>query len=112
MSNTEESDNLRAINDTDVDLSDETQDFRFLSLLSKADATSTSLPKRGEKDFEPDGTKLQELALADSRQAMTDALSGERTQSSKLYVSATWRPSRLQAEVESAKGGLFKAMGR
>ena len=33
------------------------------------------LPKRGEKDFEPDGTRKQQNLLQESRGAMYEALS-------------------------------------
>lgn len=52
------------------DPSDEFQDFRFLAALSK----SHQIPKRGEKDFEPHGTKHQDAVLEASRQAMHEAL--------------------------------------
>ncbi|KAG8527672.1 uncharacterized protein KY384_007825 [Bacidia gigantensis] len=60
-----------------VDESDETQDFRFLSALSQV-GDATPIPKRGEKDFEQHGTRSQENALDASRQAMDDALSHTR----------------------------------
>lgn len=52
---------------------DEQQDWLLLS----EDAKKNPL-KRGEKDFEPDGTGTQESLLAGSRAAMYDALQGER----------------------------------
>ncbi|CAZ85800.1 unnamed protein product [Tuber melanosporum] len=94
----------------DADLSDETQDFRFLNLLNKTG--TTALPRRGEKDFEPDGTDLQDRVLNESRQAMHEALLGERKHSSKQHVSATWRPSQRMAEVHVARGPHFKTVGK
>ncbi|KAF7512198.1 hypothetical protein GJ744_002360 [Endocarpon pusillum] len=91
----------------DVDLSEETQDFRFLSALTSntalansattpsvaSDAIATSIastetviPKRGTKDFEPNPTRSQQNALRASRQAMHDVLSGERVHGSKNWV--------------------------
>ncbi|KAL7272798.1 tRNA-splicing endonuclease subunit sen54 [Rhizina undulata] len=106
-----EADNLRIVhNSQDADLSDETQDFRFLNMFKKAE--HASLPRRGEKDFEPDGTDLQDSVLADSRQAMHDALLGERKHSSKVHVRATWRPCHELAEVHVAKGPHFKSLGK
>ena len=45
----------------DMDLSDETQDFRFLGMFAQGAGKKTdpTLPKRGEIDFAPDGTDLQ-----------------------------------------------------
>ena len=85
----------------DTDLSEETQDFRFLSSLiptstttrrgafasaSIPDAATTTIPKRGEKDFEPNPTRSQQAALRASRQAMHDALSAERVHGPKNWV--------------------------
>ncbi|ERF74370.1 hypothetical protein EPUS_02057 [Endocarpon pusillum Z07020] len=82
----------------DVDLSEETQDFRFLSVLTSnttlanttttpsVASTETLIPKRGIKDFEPNPTRSQQNALRASRQAMHDVLSGERVHGSKNWV--------------------------
>ena len=85
----------------DTDLSEEMQDFRFLSSLiptstttrrgafasaSIPDAATTTIPKRGEKDFEPNPTRSQQAALRASRQAMHDALSAERVHGPKNWV--------------------------
>ncbi|KAF8461416.1 tRNA-splicing endonuclease subunit sen54 N-term-domain-containing protein [Kalaharituber pfeilii] len=111
-----ETDNIRLVqNAQEVDLSDETQDFRFLDMFSRSKTgakTEPTLPKRGEKDFEPDGTDLQSRILSDSRTAMHNALSGARTHTSRAHIAATWRPSRGMAEVEQARGAHFKAIGK
>ncbi len=93
-------------NPMDVDLSEETQDFRFLSVLTSNTAFSnnnntttssvvsdsiaasneTLIPKRGIKDFEPNPTRSQQNALRASRQAMHDVLSGERVHGGKNWV--------------------------
>lgn len=108
-----EADNLRLAQGAqqDVDLSDETQDFRFLSQFSKS-TDQSSIPKRGEKDFEPDGTDRQSRVLDDSRNAMHEALCGERKHTSKVHVEAVWRPARQLAEVHDARGPHFKTIGR
>ncbi|RAL62653.1 hypothetical protein DID88_004498 [Monilinia fructigena] len=62
---------------------DETQDFRLLASLS---SKTGSLPKRGEKDFEPHGTKQQDGVLAASRQAMHDALDYTRFHLPKAHI--------------------------
>ncbi|EAS28504.3 tRNA splicing endonuclease subunit [Coccidioides immitis RS] len=59
----------------DHDVSDETQDFRFLNNVSFfSDPTQQTLPRRGEKDFEPNPTLHQADTLAASRDAMHNAL--------------------------------------
>ncbi|KAK6345967.1 tRNA-splicing endonuclease subunit sen54 [Orbilia blumenaviensis] len=96
--------------DADIDLSDETQDFRFLANITKKGGGS--IPKRGEKDFEPDGTNLQSNTLDDSRDAMFQALSVERSHTGKTRATATWHPTRQLAQIHEQRGVLFKAMGR
>ncbi|KAI5806715.1 tRNA-splicing endonuclease subunit sen54 N-term-domain-containing protein [Peziza echinospora] len=111
-----ESDDIRLVHDTqDIDLSDETQDFRFLQHFNNKNAKSSdnqALPKRGEKDFEPDGTDLQDRVLRESRKAMHDALCGERIHTNKVHIEATWRPEKQLAEVSIARGSHFKSIGR
>lgn len=72
----------------------------------------STLPRRGEKDFEPDGTSLQDHALLESRQAMHAALLGERKHSTKTHVEATWDPSLCLSRVKSPRGPHFKTVGR
>jgi tRNA-splicing endonuclease subunit Sen54 len=72
---------------TDVnDLEDETQDFRFLSQFTSASRTGQSvIPKRGNKDFEPNPTRSQASSLDASRLAMHTALSVERIHTGKNH---------------------------
>ncbi|RPB18563.1 hypothetical protein L211DRAFT_863859 [Terfezia boudieri ATCC MYA-4762] len=97
----------------DVDLSDETQDFRFLGMFAQGGRkTDPTIPKRGEKDFAPDGTHLQSRILNDSRSAMHNALSVQRQHTSRVNVHITWRREIGKGEVMAAKGTHFKTMGR
>ncbi|ODQ79831.1 hypothetical protein BABINDRAFT_161518 [Babjeviella inositovora NRRL Y-12698] len=92
-----------------LDIEDEVQDWRALSSLSKSDQV---IPKRGEKDFEPDGTDFQSNILEESRTAMYDALRGARGHSSKQHVQAVFHQSLGLACVEQPKGPFFKSMGK
>lgn len=92
-----------------LDISDEHQDWNLLGTLS---SDVTQIPKRGEKDFEPDGTEFQDSALQSSRQAMYSALSGTRAHTSKNHCTATWIDEIRLARVEQARGGHFMSMGR
>ncbi|KAI5282756.1 tRNA-splicing endonuclease subunit sen54 [Ascosphaera acerosa] len=86
----------QGLGDADNDISDETQDFRFL--YSKGvlrDPSSATIPKRGEKDFEPNPTQLQSNVLAASRQAMHDALSHVRLHNEKTVVRAVFCPTGI-----------------
>lgn len=91
------------------DITDEAQDWRFLTdYNSKANA----LPKRGEKDFEPDGTQVQSAILQESRDAMYKALSGERKHSAKNHVTATWFKNLGMAKVDAVRSSHFSSMGK
>ncbi|TVY26158.1 putative tRNA-splicing endonuclease subunit tsp-5 [Lachnellula hyalina] len=111
----------------DNDPSEETQDFRFLAALT---SKSGQLPKRGEKDFEPHGTKHQDGVLESSRQAMHDALSYTRFHNPKnhnrgfYYGEGSLQRDEILGEewrkgldddhvvvVESARGTHFRSMG-
>lgn len=68
------------------DFEDETQDFRFLSSITAAKSGQTVVPKRGDKDFEPNPTRSQASALDASRLAMHTALSSVRVHVGKHIV--------------------------
>lgn len=109
----------------DVDPTEETQDFRFLAnMISQS---SSQLPKRGEKDFEPHGTKHQEGILEASRNAMHAALSHTRSHNPKNHVRAFYYGDEYEGVcsiarqglhedhvvlVEQAKGPHFKTIGK
>lgn len=93
----------------DIDLSDETQDFRFLASVTKEDS---KIPKRGEKDFEPHSTALQSNTLAASRQAMHDALSFQRVHPPKRHEVAVYDPESNMAYLDGPRSTLFKSMGK
>ncbi|KAJ5159494.1 uncharacterized protein N7482_006498 [Penicillium canariense] len=77
----------------ETDLSDETQDFRLLNHLNfLTDTSSSSLPRRGEKDFEPNPTEFQADVLSSSRQAMHNALAYPRLHNPKNQVIAFYAP--------------------
>ncbi|EDN08423.1 tRNA splicing endonuclease subunit [Histoplasma capsulatum] len=81
----------------DQDLSDETQDFRFLNSLSFLPDPNQppSLPRRGEKDFEPNPTLRQTDVLAASRDAMHNALAYPRLHNPKTRVVGIYCPTGL-----------------
>ncbi|KAJ5102284.1 hypothetical protein NUU61_004506 [Penicillium alfredii] len=77
----------------ETDLSDETQDFRLLSHLNfLSDPSSGSLPRRGEKDFEPNPTEFQADVLSASRQAMHNALAYPRIHNPKNQIVGIYAP--------------------
>ncbi|KAK7207268.1 tRNA-splicing endonuclease subunit sen54 N-term-domain-containing protein [Myxozyma melibiosi] len=96
--------------DDDGASDDEQQDWRLLAAYSGA--SKKSLPKRGEKEYEPDGSHTDSSNLEQSRTAMYTALSGERKHTSKAHISGIWFPSLGKARVISARGPHFKAIGK
>ncbi|KAF2456778.1 tRNA-splicing endonuclease subunit sen54 N-term-domain-containing protein [Lineolata rhizophorae] len=113
MADADEDAIIPAANASDINLDDETQDFRFLSsLTSSLDPTQATLPRRGEKDFEPHLTQVQSNALSASRSAMHAAISAPRVHSHKTYVRATFDAETGGAWVEKIRGPHFRTVGR
>lgn len=77
--------------------------------------TEAFIPKRGDKDFEPDPARAsqQQDIIAASREALFSALSaGQRGHSSRDHVPIIWHPSLGRAHVEGPpKGVHFGSMG-
>ena len=71
-----------------------------------------ALPKRGEKEFGPDGTDTQLNNLSLARNAMYRALETPRGHYIKHKLEAIWMPDRQMAIITAAKGGYFKDLGR
>ncbi|KAI5306005.1 hypothetical protein KEM56_002555, partial [Ascosphaera pollenicola] len=95
---------------TENDISDETQDFRFLNSIStSSDPNSATIPKRGEKDFEPNPTQLQSDILAASREAMHNALSFTRLHNEKNAVRAVFCPDGVLIPEEKVEEELNKS---
>ncbi|ODV79225.1 uncharacterized protein CANTADRAFT_90321 [Suhomyces tanzawaensis NRRL Y-17324] len=94
------------------DIEDEVQDWRNLSKsLGSSTKTQAAIPKRGEKEFEPDGTSVQNRALQESRESMYEALSGLRGHSLKQKLVAVWMSDQGQSIVVHAKGNYFRDVG-
>jgi tRNA-splicing endonuclease subunit Sen54 len=68
------------------DLTEEVQDFSFLLTAAQAG----KIPNRGTKDFEYDGTRLQERNLESAREAMRIVLSQGRSHTAKNVVTGVW----------------------
>ncbi|CAH2353236.1 tRNA-splicing endonuclease subunit Sen54p [[Candida] railenensis] len=83
---------------------DAIQDWKIL--------TQDVVPKRGDKDFAPDGTLVQSQLLEDSRNAMYAALAVRRGHTIKQELVAIWYPERKEAYVPHLRGPYFKDIGR
>ncbi|KAK9257473.1 tRNA-splicing endonuclease subunit sen54 N-term-domain-containing protein [Lipomyces tetrasporus] len=88
---------------------DEQQDWRMLATIG---SDKKSLPKRGEKEYEPTGSASDRNNVDESRQAMYTALNGERQHTSKVHISGIWYPHLRKAKVLVARGPHFKSIGK
>ncbi|EFE44618.1 tRNA splicing endonuclease subunit (Sen54), putative [Trichophyton verrucosum HKI 0517] len=102
----------------DQDVSDETQDFRFLSTFATlSDPTQPqTLPRRGDKDFEPNPTLHQANVLTSARNAMHNALSYPRLHNPKSRIIGVYYPDGLQSGacvcVPNPKGQHFRTIAQ
>jgi tRNA-splicing endonuclease subunit Sen54 len=88
----------------DYDIEDDVVDYKFLHLAS-------GIPKRGDKEFQPDGTSFQKDALHQSRDAMYAALQTVRGHHMKQDLRGVWLPSNGHAVVAHPKGNYFRDVG-
>lgn len=87
-------------------------DTSMLTLpCSLKDPSSSKLPKRGEKDFEPHATNLQADILAASRDAMHTAISFPRTHHPKTHLIALYDIDSGESYIDNATGTFHRTMG-
>lgn len=86
------------------DIEDEVADYKFL--------TANGIPKRGEKEFEPVGSNDQLDLLAESRNAMYQALQGARGHHVKHKLVAIWMEDEKRAIIPHVKGNFFRDIGQ
>ncbi|EGW31663.1 uncharacterized protein SPAPADRAFT_62279 [Spathaspora passalidarum NRRL Y-27907] len=75
------------------------------------DYSQLSVPKRGEKEFQPDGTTIQQSALQTSLEAMYSALDSLRMHHIKQKLIGIWRTEDNCCYIPHPRGGYFKDMG-
>lgn len=95
----------------DEALEEEAQDFRLFASLLKKKAVSAQTIRKGEKDFESHGTKLQENALEQSRRAMEDVLGYTRVYTSGNWVRAWYFPDHFVGVPEEEEEEVHGAGG-
>lgn len=97
--------------DADVEEDELIKDWSEMSRIPNSN-TILSIPKRGEKDYGPDGTDIQELLLYRASKAMFDTLEHSlRGSVIKSQVKAYYIPEKHIAFVPHAKGSFIKTMG-
>ncbi|KAL9053778.1 MAG: hypothetical protein Q9162_004576 [Coniocarpon cinnabarinum] len=85
----------------------------YVALASRSHRSSSSaLPKRGLKDFEPHPTQLQASTLETSRQSMYDALTHLRLHQPKTRVIGIFDETTGLTKVEKRKGNWLGNVGR
>lgn len=87
------------------DSEDEIQDWGLL------DSNDARIMKRGEKDHAPDGTKVQQDTLMQSREAMYEALSKPASSLAKHVVECDWNDELARGYVRKVKGNYFNTIG-
>ncbi|KAI5952667.1 SEN54 [Candida jiufengensis] len=98
----------------EIELEDEIQqDWKQFTSNTKTTSNNKSLiPKRGEKEFEPDGTTVQLTSLQESQNAMYLALSQDRGHHYSKRLVGIWINSIHQCIILNVKGNFFKDMGK
>lgn len=86
------------------DVEDEIQDWKFLN--------KSSIPKRGTKEFEPDGTNFQISALEQSQKTMFQAISNVRGHHATKKLIGIWIPTDQYCFIPQIRGNYFKDLGR
>ncbi|KAF8507641.1 tRNA-splicing endonuclease subunit sen54 N-term-domain-containing protein [Hysterangium stoloniferum] len=93
---------------------DEDEGPDWTKFKSFASSSKPSLPKRGDKEFEPSvtgPTDLQTFSLNRTRDAMFGALEGDRGISNKSVSYGVWYPTLARTEVTQQRGVLFNGLG-
>ncbi|SCU84856.1 LADA_0D04236g1_1 [Lachancea dasiensis] len=99
-----------ALVDSDAEGDELSQDWSHIAKLSKSQVV---VPKRGEKDYGPDGTDAQELLLYKARKAMFDSLSdAARGTVIKNLTHAFYVPELHSAFVPKPKGSFMHTIGK
>lgn len=102
--------NIETVESDIVEEDEISQDWEQVAKLQNSSAI---IPKRGEKDYEPDGTDIQELQLYKARKAMFDTLNNSvRGSVTKSQVEAIYKPETHEALVLNPKGSFLQTMGR
>lgn len=106
MDGSEEDDRIQT--EKTYDIEDEIQDWKFLN--------KSNIPKRGEKEFEPDGTTIQSSALEESQLTMFNALNNIRGHHLKHKLLGVWIEEEEGEEgycfISHVRGNYFKDLGK
>ena len=76
-----------------------------------APLASSSIPRRGEKEFEPDGTHVQISSLEESQNAMFNALLNTRGHHLRQKLIGVWSMRLQECLIFNIRGKFFQDMG-
>ncbi|KLU81630.1 hypothetical protein MAPG_00715 [Magnaporthiopsis poae ATCC 64411] len=86
------------------EIDDEVQDFRQFSSVFNKKGFSSQTIRKGEKDFEAHGTRAQETALEQSRQAMEEVLEYTRVHKANNWCRGWYFPDTWADHPEDGAG--------
>ncbi|AGO14060.1 AaceriAGR205Cp [[Ashbya] aceris (nom. inval.)] len=101
-----------ALHDSDAEEDVLVQDWSEMAKLVKK-ANQHALPRRGEKDYEPDGTDAQALLLHTAKETMFGTLRNSlRGSTVKTLIKAYWEDEQHMARIPNARGSFTNTMGK
>ncbi|RUS22523.1 hypothetical protein BC937DRAFT_88617 [Endogone sp. FLAS-F59071] len=98
--------------DPELDVDDEQPDFRaLLANTSKCRANAQIIPRRGAKDFGPDGSDKQAELITESRDALITLIKEERKVSSKNVCHGMYSLRTGLTRIDTIRGNYLHNMG-
>lgn len=104
-----EADEGKIEHEQDFNGEDEVQDWKIFSKIEKNQGV---IPKRGDKDFQPDGTDIQANRLKESQDAMYNTLEESSHNRLRQVLVGIWIATEKKVLVPHAKGTFFKDIGK
>ncbi|RUS22524.1 hypothetical protein BC937DRAFT_88617 [Endogone sp. FLAS-F59071] len=95
--------------DPELDVDDEQPDFR--ALLANTSANAQIIPRRGAKDFGPDGSDKQAELITESRDALITLIKEERKVSSKNVCHGMYSLRTGLTRIDTIRGNYLHNMG-
>ncbi|AAS54695.1 AGR205Cp [Eremothecium gossypii ATCC 10895] len=112
MTEAEELSVALGLHDSDAEEDALAQDWSEMAKLVKK-ANQHALPRRGEKDYEPDGTDAQALLLHTAKETMFGTLlNSVRGSTVKTLIKAYWEEEQRMARIPNARGSFTNTMGK
>ncbi|AMD20820.1 HDR078Wp [Eremothecium sinecaudum] len=98
--------------DSDAENDELVQDWSEIAKVARKSRQAV-IPRRGEKDYEPDGTIVQESMLSKAKSAFFDTISSSlRGSTVKNLIKAYWIEDRRMARIPQPRGTFMNTMGK